>query len=320
MSIKLGIVMDPIDSIKPYKDSSLAMLLAAQERGWELHYFLQENLLIDNGIAQGYGQPLTVTDSEENWFTLSDPTLIPLGDLDVILMRKDPPFDSQFLYSTFILESAEKLGTLVVNKPQSLRDCNEKVFATDFPQCCPPVLITANAERIRSFHKDHSDIILKPLDGMGGASIFRVKPNDPNLSVIIETLTQHETQSLMAQRYIPEITQGDKRILLIDGTPVPFALARIPAAGETRGNLAAGGRGEAQPLTERDYWICEQVAPTLRAKGLLFVGIDVIGDYLTEINVTSPTCIRELDKQCDLNIAGQLMDCINERLHFKSNE
>ena len=320
MSIKLGIVMDPIDSIKPYKDSALAMLLAAQERGWELHYFLQENLLIDNGIAQGYGQPLTVTDSEENWFTLSDPTLIPLGDLDVILMRKDPPFDSQFLYSTFILESAEKLGTLVVNKPQSLRDCNEKVFATDFPQCCPPVLITANAERIRSFHKDHSDIILKPLDGMGGASIFRVKPNDPNLSVIIETLTQHETQSLMAQRYIPEITQGDKRILLIDGTPVPFALARIPAAGETRGNLAAGGRGEAQPLTERDYWICEQVAPTLRAKGLLFVGIDVIGDYLTEINVTSPTCIRELDKQCDLNIAGQLMDCINERLHFKSNE
>jgi glutathione synthase len=320
MSIKLGIVMDPIDSIKPYKDSSLAMLLAAQERGWELHYFLQENLLIDNGIAQGYGQPLTVTDSEENWFTLSDPTLIPLGDLDVILMRKDPPFDSQFLYSTFILESAEKLGTLVVNKPQSLRDCNEKVFATDFPQCCPPVLITANAERIRSFHKDHSDIILKPLDGMGGASIFRVKPNDPNLSVIIETLTQHETQSLMAQRYIPEITQGDKRILLIDGVPVPFALARIPAAGETRGNLAAGGRGEAQPLTERDYWICEQVAPTLRAKGLLFVGIDVIGDYLTEINVTSPTCIRELDKQCDLNIAGQLMDCINEKLHAKSNE
>jgi glutathione synthase len=209
---------------------------------------------------------------------------------------------------------------LVVNKPQSLRDCNEKVFATDFPQCCPPVLITANAERIRSFHKDHSDIILKPLDGMGGASIFRVKPNDPNLSVIIETLTQHGTQSLMAQRYIPEITQGDKRILLIDGVPVPFALARIPAAGETRGNLAAGGRGEAQPLTERDYWICEQVAPTLRAKGLLFVGIDVIGDYLTEINVTSPTCIRELDKQCDLNIAGQLMDCINEKLHAKSNE
>jgi len=315
MSIKLGIVMDPIESIKPYKDSSLAMLLAAQKRGWELHYFLQENLLIDNGVAQGYGQLLTVSDNEDNWFTLSESTLIPLGDLDVILMRKDPPFDSQFLYSTFILESAEKLGTLIVNKPQSLRDCNEKVFATDFPQCCPPVLITANAERIKSFYQEHSDIILKPLDGMGGASIFRVKPNDPNLSVIIETLTQHQTQSLMAQRFIPEIVQGDKRILLIDGTPVPFALARIPAAGETRGNLAAGGRGVAQPLTARDYWICEQVAPTLREKGLLFVGIDVIGDYLTEINVTSPTCIRELDKQCDLNIAGQLIDCIKEKLN-----
>lgn len=315
MSIKLGIVMDPIESIKPYKDSSLAMLLAAQQRGWELHYFLQENLLIDNGIAQGYGQRLTVADNEDNWFTLSESTLMPLGDLDVILMRKDPPFDSQFLYSTFILESAEKLGTLIVNKPQSLRDCNEKVFATDFPQCCPPVLITANAERIKQFYKEHSDIILKPLDGMGGASIFRVKPNDPNLSVIIETLTQHQSQSLMAQRFIPEITQGDKRILLIDGSPVPFALARIPAAGETRGNLAAGGRGEAQPLTARDYWICEQVAPTLREKGLLFVGIDVIGNYLTEINVTSPTCIRELDQQCDLNIAGQLMDCIDEKLN-----
>ena len=315
MSIKLGIVMDPIESIKPYKDSSLAMLLAAQQRGWELHYFLQENLLIDNGIAQGYGQRLTVADNEDNWFTLSESTLMPLGDLDVILMRKDPPFDSQFLYSTFILESAEKLGTLIVNKPQSLRDCNEKVFATDFPQCCPPVLITANAERIKQFYKEHSDIILKPLDGMGGASIFRVKPNDPNLSVIIETLTQHQSQSLMAQRFIPEITQGDKRILLIDGSPVPFALARIPAAGETRGNLAAGGRGEAQPLTARDYWICEQVAPTLREKGLLFVGIDVIGNYLTEINVTSPTCIRELDQQCDLNIAGQLMDSIDEKLN-----
>ena len=315
MSIKLGIVMDPIESITPYKDSSLAMLLAAQKRGWELHYFLQENLLIDNGIAQGYGQRLTVADSEDNWFTLSESTLMPLGDLDVILMRKDPPFDSQFLYSTFILESAEKLGTLVVNKPQSLRDCNEKVFATDFPQCCPPVLITANAERIKQFYQEHSDIILKPLDGMGGASIFRVKPNDPNLSVIIETLTQHQTQSLMAQRFIPEIAQGDKRILLIDGNPVPFALARIPAAGETRGNLAAGGRGEAQPLTARDYWICEQVAPTLREKGLLFVGIDVIGDYLTEINVTSPTCIRELDKQCDLNIPAQLIDCIDKKLN-----
>lgn len=315
MSIKLGIVMDPIASIKPHKDSSLAMLLAAQQRGWELHYFLQENLLIDNGIAHGYGQALSVKDDLENWFTLSDTSLMPLADLDVILMRTDPPFDSQFLYTTFILESAEKQGTLIVNKPQSLRDCNEKVFATDFPQCCPPVLITANAEAIRDFYKEHNDIILKPLDGMGGASIFRVQANDPNLSVIIETLTEHQTKSIMAQRYIPEIVSGDKRILLVDGKPVPFALARIPAAGETRGNLAAGGRGEARALTERDYWICEQVAPTLREKGLLFVGIDVIGDYLTEINVTSPTCIRELDEQCELNIAGQLMDAIEEKLN-----
>ncbi|MDA8693987.1 glutathione synthase [Pseudomonadales bacterium] len=315
MSIKLGIVMDPIASIKPHKDSSLAMLLAAQQRGWELHYFLQENLLIDNGIAHGYGQALSVKDDLENWFTLSDTSLMPLADLDVILMRTDPPFDSQFLYTTFILESAEKQGTLIVNKPQSLRDCNEKVFATDFPQCCPPVLISANAEAIRDFYKEHNDIILKPLDGMGGASIFRVQANDPNLSVIIETLTEHQTKSIMAQRYIPEIVCGDKRILLVDGKPVPFALARIPAAGETRGNLAAGGRGEARALTERDYWICEQVAPALREKGLLFVGIDVIGDYLTEINVTSPTCIRELDEQCELNIAGQLMDAIEEKLN-----
>lgn len=315
MSIKLGIVMDPIASIKPHKDSSLAMLLAAQQLGWELHYFLQENLLIDNGIAHGYGQALSVKDDLENWFTLSDTSLMPLADLDVILMRTDPPFDSQFLYTTFILESAEKQGTLIVNKPQSLRDCNEKVFATEFPQCCPPVLITANAEAIRDFYKEHNDIILKPLDGMGGTSIFRVQANDPNLSVIIETLTEHQTKSIMAQRYIPEIVSGDKRILLVDGKPVPFALARIPAAGETRGNLAAGGRGEARALTERDYWICEQVAPALREKGLLFVGIDVIGDYLTEINVTSPTCIRELDDQCDLNIAGQLMDAIEEKLN-----
>jgi glutathione synthase len=317
MGKKLGIVMDPIEAINPKKDSSLAMLLAAQRRGWELHYFTQENLLIDNGIACGYSQRLRVEDSLSEWFELESPSLLELADLDVILMRKDPPFDSQFLHTTFVLEFASKKGTLVVNKPQSLRDCYEKVFATEFPQCCPPVLISANAARLREFHQEHQDIILKPLDGMGGASIFRVKPDDPNLSVIIETLTGHQTQSVMAQRYIPEIVEGDKRILLIDGKPVPFALARIPAAGETRGNLAAGGRGEAKALSERDYWICEQVAPTLRAKGLLFVGIDVIGDYLTEINVTSPTCIRELDSQCDLDIAGDLMDAIESKIQTK---
>lgn len=314
MGIKLGIVMDPIDAINPKKDSSLAMLLAAQQRGWELHYLTQEKLLIDNGIAYGISQKLSVYDNLEHWFELQEPSLIELGSLNVILMRKDPPFDSQFLYTTLILESAQKSGALVVNNPQSLRDCNEKVFATEFPQCCPPVLISADAGRLKAFHQEHQDIILKPLDGMGGASIFRIKPDDPNLSVVIETLTDHHRHSIMAQRFIPEISEGDKRILMIDGTPVPFALARIPAAGETRGNLAAGGRGEARALSERDYWICEQVAPALKEKGLLFVGIDVIGDYLTEINVTSPTCIRELDAQCQLNIAGDLMDVIESKL------
>lgn len=314
MGITLGVVMDPIEAIKPAKDSTLAMLLAAQKKGWQLIYFTQENLLLDNGIAYGYGAPLSVADDLANWFTLGEPARYALGDLDVILMRKDPPFDSQFLYTTFLLESAQKSGSLIVNDPQSLRDCNEKVFATQFPQCCPPVLISANSQQLKAFHQEHGDIILKPLDGMGGASIFRAKQDDPNISVIIETLTQHQSQSIMAQRYIPEIVEGDKRILLIDGKPVPYALARIPAAGETRGNLAAGGRGEARPLSERDYWICEQVAPTLREKGLLFVGIDVIGDYLTEINVTSPTCIRELDQQCDLDIAGDLMNIIESRL------
>ncbi len=314
MKINLGIVMDPIEQINPKKDSSLAMLLSAQQRGWQLHYFTQENLLKDNGIARGLGQKLVVSNDLNDWFQLTEPEMIDLGDLDVILMRKDPPFDSQFLYTTLLLESAQKSGTLIVNNPQSLRDCNEKVFATEFPQCCPPVLITANSDRIKAFHSEHKDIILKPLDGMGGTSIFRAKSDDPNLSVIIETLTNYGRASVMAQRYIPEIVDGDKRILLIDGQPIPYALARIPAKGETRGNLAAGGRGEAVALTDRDYWICEQVAPVLREKGLLFVGIDVIGDYLTEINVTSPTCIRELNDQCNLDIAGQLMDAIEVKL------
>tara|TARA_B100000767_G_scaffold86434_1_gene83061 strand:+ start:857 stop:1804 length:948 start_codon:yes stop_codon:yes gene_type:complete len=313
-TIKLGVVMDPIESINPKKDSTLAMLLAAQHRNWELHYFLPQQLMLDQGKPKGHGQQLTVHDSLEHWFDLQPPQLVALESLDVILMRQDPPFDSQFLTNTFILEAAERLGTLIVNKPQSLRDCNEKVFATEFPQCCPPVIISAVADDLREFYSAHQDIILKPLDGMGGTSIFRVKPNDPNLNVIIETLTENQTRSIMAQRFVPEISAGDKRILLIDGKPQDFALARMPAAGETRGNLAAGGTGVAKPMTERDYWICEQIAPTLKEKGLLFVGIDVIGNYLTEINVTSPTCIRELDTQCNLNIAGELMDCITHKL------
>ena len=312
---RMGILMDPLETVVPYKDTTLALAQAAQDFGWSVEYFTQMDIWLSDGGVKIRSAPLRVNLAENNWFEggeFSDRDAI---EFDCLMMRKDPPFDMNFVYSTYLLEMAERDGVMVVNSPRSLRDCNEKMFATQFPQCCPDLVISARSDVLRDFHGRFGDIILKPLDGMGGASIFRVKPNDSNLSVIIETLTQHQTQSLMAQRFIPEIAQGDKRILLIDGNPVPFALARIPAAGETRGNLAAGGRGEALPLTARDYWICEQVAPTLREKGLLFVGIDVIGDYLTEINVTSPTCIRELDKQCNLNIAGQLMDCIDEKLN-----
>jgi glutathione synthase len=244
------------------------------------------------------------------WFKLGQAEDRELADLDVILMRKDPPFDNEYVYSTYILEAAERLGTLVVNRCQSLRDCNEKVFATQFPQCCPPVLVSADMARLKAFHATHGDAIFKPLDGMGGDAIFRVKPDDPNVSVILEMLTGHGRQTIMAQQFIPQISEGDKRILVINGEPIPYCLARVPLVGETRGNLAAGGQGVAQPLSERDHWIAAQVGPSLLEKGLLFVGLDVIGDYLTEINVTSPTCIRELDAGFDLDIGGQLMDCI----------
>ena len=239
---------------------------------------------------------------------------MPLGELDAILMRKDPPFDMDFIYSTYILEAAQREGTLVVNDPRSLRDCNEKLFATQFPQCCPPLIVAASAARLKAFHAEHGDVIFKPLDGMGGASIFRVKAGDPNLSVIIETLTDHGRQQIMAQKFLPEIVDGDKRILMVDGIPAEYGLARIPMSGETRGNLAAGGSGVAMPLTDRERWICSQVAPVLREKGLLFVGLDVIGDYLTEINVTSPTCVRELDRAHQLDIAGDLMEAIASKL------
>jgi len=310
MALKVGIVMDPIDSINFKKDSSLAMLRAAQEKGWELWYMEQRYVYLRDGKALAKMAPLTVRMDPENWFTRGEYRSAPLSDLDVILMRKDPPFDNEFMYTTHLLEMAEKEGTLVVNRPQSLRDFNEKLFATHFPQCCPPVLVTRDDQLLRDFHKEHGDVIFKPLDGMGGASIFRIREDGVNLGVIIETLTDHGKQTIMAQKYIPEIVDGDKRILMINGEPIPYALARIPTGGETRGNLAAGGRGEGRPLTDRDRWICEQIGPSLKAQGLLFVGLDVIGDYLTEINVTSPTCIRELDTQFDLDIAGQLMDAI----------
>ncbi|HZJ93565.1 MAG TPA: glutathione synthase [Thiopseudomonas sp.] len=314
MHVRLGIVMDPIDQISFKKDSSLAMLLAAQARGWSLFYMEQQDLYQQAGQARARMRSLKVFDNPEHWFELGEELDEPLGDLNVILMRKDPPFDNEFLYSTYLLEQAETAGTLVVNRAQSLRDCNEKLFATLFPQCTPATVVSRRADVLRQFAEEHSDVILKPLDGMGGSSIFRHMKGDPNLSVILETLTAHGTQQIMAQKYLPAIKDGDKRILMIDGEPVPYSLARIPAAGETRGNLAAGGRGVAQPLTEKDRWIAEQVGPELRKRGLLFVGLDVIGEHLTEINVTSPTCIREIDDTYDTKIGDQLMDAIAEKL------
>ena len=312
MTLKLGVVMDPIAGINYKKDSTLAMLWAAQDRDWELFYMQPEDLYLDQGVAGASMAALTVFRDPHSWYALQPRQDRELTDLDVILMRKDPPFDNEYIYSTYIMEEAERRGTLVVNRCQSLRDCNEKIFATHFPQCCPPVLVSAAIRRLKDFHKKHRDVIFKPLDGMGGTSIFRVKQDDPNVSVILEMLTEHGRQTIMAQRFIPEISQGDKRILVINGEPVPYCLARVPEAGETRGNLAAGGTGRAQPLTDRDRWIVEQVAPTLRDKGLLFAGLDIIGDYLTEINVTSPTCIREINDGYDLDVGGQLMDCIME--------
>ena len=314
MSRKIGIVMDPISAITIKKDSSFAMLLAAQAKGWSLFYMEQQDLFLHKGTVSAEMRALTVEDNADNWFELGDTQTLALTELDAILMRKDPPFDMEYIYSTYLLEQAQAAGVLVVNNPQSLRDANEKLYTAWFPQCCPPTLVTRQSHLIRNFQQEHGDIILKPLDGMGCASIFRVKLDDPNTSVIIETLTEYGQKSVMAQKFIPEIVDGDKRILMINGEPVPYALARIPAKGETRGNLAAGGTAKGQPLTEHDRWICEQVGPALREKGLLFVGLDVIGNYLTEINVTSPTCIRELDKQFDLNIAGDLMNSIEQQL------
>jgi glutathione synthase len=312
--IKLGVVMDPIGSIKAYKDSTLAMLLEAQARGWPIRYMEQGDLFLRDGQALARQRGLKVFDDAGRWFEWGEETTGPLSDLDVILMRKDPPFDMEYVYTTYLLERAEDAGVLVVNRPRSLRDANEKLFTAWFPQCTPPTLVTRAAGRIRDFLAEHGDIVLKPLGGMGGESVFRVRRDDPNVNVTIETLTAHASRYAMAQRFLPEIAQGDKRILLIDGEPVPYALARVPAAGETRGNLAAGGTGTGVPLSERDRWICAQVGPVLREKGLLFVGLDVIGDYLTEINVTSPTCIRELDRQYGLHISARLMDAIADRL------
>ena len=316
MTIKLGIVMDDIRYIKSYKDSSFAMLLAAQARGWELYYLEQADLSLNNGEPFGRVRQVRVVDQKADYFEfLSDTAVVPLTTLDTILIRTDPPFNLEYIYATYILEQAEQRGVLVVNKPQSLRDANEKLYTAWFPHCVPPTLVAKRMEDLHSFLDTYGDIIVKPLDQMGGSSIFRLRPNDPNLNVILEVMTQKNKLFVMAQKYIPAIaTTGDKRILLIDGEPVPYALARMLPPGETRANMAVGGKGVGVELTERDRWLCAQIGPTLKEKGLIFVGLDVIGDYVTEINVTSPTGMRELDAQFGLDTAGLLMDSIASKL------
>ena len=314
MNVKVGVVMDPIDSINVKKDTTLAMMLAAQRRGWKLRYMELGDLFVRDGDARARMRPIDVRDDPHDWYTLSEPHTGALASLDVILMRKDPPFDMEFVYATYILERAEAAGVLVVNKPRSLRDANEKMFTAWFPRCCPPTLVTREHARMASFLDEHGDIIVKPLDGMGGVSVFRVRAGDPNMNVVFETLTRQQTRYAMCQRYIPEISDGDKRVLLIEGEPVGYALARVPAGGDARGNLAAGARGVGMEITARMRAIAGEVGPVLREKGLIFAGLDVIGDYLTEINVTSPTCVRELDAEFGIDIAGKLMDAIEARL------
>ncbi len=309
-SLKTGVVMDPISGITPYKDSTFAMLLEAQRRGHEIWYMEPSDLTIRGGVAFGHMKRLSVRDNNDDWFTLAESETRELATLDILLMRKDPPFDMDYVYTTYVLDLAENAGVTVVNRPQALRDANEKCFITHFPQCCVPALITRSSVEIKAFVQQHGLSVVKPLDGMGGESIFQVQPQDPNLNVILETITSKDRDLVMVQRYIPEITQGDKRIIVVNGEPVPYALARIPGAGDFRGNLAKGGTGKGVALTERDYWICEQVAPELKRRGIIFAGLDAIGDWLTEINVTSPTCIRELDSEYGLNIAGDLFDAL----------
>ena len=327
---KIAFLTDPLDSLSLKKDSTLAMIRAAQARQWEVHCLGQQDILLQGNEVQLLTRPLRLNEpfassldpadaaalqaGGGSWRSLGGGRLRPAADFDVIMMRKDPPFDMEYIYTTYLLERAEQAGTLVVNRPQALRDCNEKFFATAFPECCPPLIVSRRHDLLREFQKVQGNVVFKRLDGMGGMSVFRVMDGDPNLGVVLETLTNGGREQIMGQAYLPEIADGDKRILLIEGEPAPYALARVPAHGESRGNLAAGGTGVARPLTERDRFIAAQVGPTLRRLGLMFVGIDVIGDQLTEINVTCPTCIRELDAQCSLDIAGDLLDAIADKL------
>jgi glutathione synthase len=317
MKLSIGVVMDPIESIKPVKDSTFAMMLEAERRGHDIWYMELSDLWMLSDVAWGRQRKLRLHDRAANWFEYDGERSTPLGELDVILMRKDPPFDLTYIMVTYLLDAARNAGTLVVNPPRALRDFNEKMATTLFPQCCVPALVARNLERLRDFILDAGHAVVKPVDSMGGESIFSVRADDKNLNVILETVTAHGKRYVMAQHYIPEISAGDKRILMVNGSPVPYSLARIPRADEFRGNLAAGGRGVGQPLSERDFWIANEVGTWLRENDVLFAGLDVIGDYLTEINITSPTCIRELDKQFGLNISSDLFDEIEQRCTAK---
>ncbi len=317
MTIKLGVVMDPISSVNVVKDSSMAMMLEAQKRGYELYYIEMNDLYLMQGECRATAARVEVFDDKNKWYELQAKEDIAVADLDAVLMRKDPPFDTEYIYATYMLERAELQGTLMVNKPQSLRDCNEKLYTAWFADLTPKTLVTRQSSLIRAFHQEQKDVIIKPLDGMGGSSIFRIGPNDANVGVIIETLTEHGQHYAMVQEYMPEILDGDKRILIVNGEPMPYCLARIPAQGETRGNLAAGGRGEARPLSDSDWAIAKRIGPELKKRGLYFVGLDVIGDKVTEINVTSPTCIREIEAAFDINISAKLMDAIEADIRRK---
>jgi glutathione synthase len=313
--VRLVVVMDPIEAIKPAKDSTLAMLLAAQARGWQVFYAEQRHLWLRDGVAWGRLAPLQVFDDLDRWFVRGETVCAELGDFDVILMRKDPPFDTEYIYTTYILDRAQAQGALVCNRPQGLRDMNEKVYTAWFPQCCAPTLITRDMHDMSEFLREHGKAVCKPLDGMGGKSIFVLEHGDKNRNVVFETLTGYGTRYAIVQRYLPEIvTAGDCRIILVDGEPVPYALKRVPTAEDNRGNLAAGAKAESRPLNDRDRWLCAQIGPTLKAAGMNFVGLDVIGDYVTEINVTSPTGIRELNKRHGVDIGGMLMDAIHRTL------
>ena len=312
LKMKLGVVMDPIETINFKKDSTLAMMIEAQRKGHEIIYITPDSLFIDSGISYASSNKMEVRNDPSDWFTKEEETIIELSELDSILMRQDPPFNSGYIYNTYVLEMAARQGVNIFNNPRSLRDCNEKVYATEFPQCCTKHLVSSRKDFLTDFVLENKDTVIKPLDGMGGASIFRVKANDPNLNVILETITDHFTEKVMIQEFIPEITEGDKRILIVDGKPMSASIARVPAEGELRGNLAAGASAVAKSLSDRDLWICEEVGPSLVEKGLLLVGLDIIGDYLTEINVTSPTCFKEYKELCDIDVAEIFIESVEE--------